>query len=412
MKSRSCSGPFIRLSLLAGAAIAASFAPASAQIDASKKPFVMGVVLPMSGPYGQFGLVAERALKVGAKQVNDAGGIMNRKVEILFRDDAGNPGRNQLAVKELQEDQKVDILYPSVNSVLTLAALPYATERKILTVSGATAAQIGDVSKFPYSFQYSDVASEAAPPMAAAIKKLGGQKVGILVSTNPATIVVGDILNDIVPRLYGMTVVGYQKFEASTKDLTPQLQALRDAGADIIAFDGAATDSVRVVMTGMQNLAWKAKVVGEARVLNGDLTQSVPPAVHDQFFSVNYRAGTRVNGKVPSYMQPIIDELKTHGPINLLAYSTTQRDLVFLLKWAFETTAKKGPINSDTLRATLESTGQTELPKDMVIIPNPRYSATDHTTKNADYSKMWSLIKVSKDIDGTYEGEDLEVPHR
>jgi hypothetical protein len=48
----------------------------------------------------------------------------------------------------------------------------------------------------------------------------------------------------------------------------------------------------------------------------------------------------------------------------------------------------------------------------MVIIPNPRYSATDHTTKNADYSKMWSLIKVSKDIDGTYEGEDLEVPHR
>src|SRR6267143_6077911 len=77
------------------------------QLD-SKNPFKVGAVLSKSGPYSQFGGYGESALLVAVKQVNEAGGILGRKVELVIRDDASNPGRALLATKELVEEQKVD----------------------------------------------------------------------------------------------------------------------------------------------------------------------------------------------------------------------------------------------------------------------------------------------------------------
>ncbi|MBN8798346.1 MAG: hypothetical protein J0H45_03155, partial [Stenotrophomonas nitritireducens] len=103
-----------------------------------------------------------------------------------------------------------------------------------------------------------------------------------------------------LPQTYGLPVVGYKQHSGDAKDLTPQLQSLREAGADIIAFSTVAREGVRVVMLGLQTLGWKAKVVGEPAALYGDLTEQVPSAVHDQFFAVNYRIGTQLKTSSPA----------------------------------------------------------------------------------------------------------------
>lgn len=377
---------------------------------ADEKPFRIGAVLPRTGPYSQFGDLVEQGMRVGVKRVNAMGGILGRKVELVFRDDASNPGRAVLAAKELLGEQQVDFLYPEIVSPLALAVLPYTTEQKALTITQGASPQIGDPTKFPYSFQLGDLALKRAPAMAAAMKKLGGHKVGILVSTNPATVVVGDTLAADLPKKYGMQVAGYKQFTVDVKDLAAQLQTLRDAGADIVAFDGPARDNVRVVMTGMQTLGWNAKVVSEPSNLFGDLTEQVPAPVQKQYFSVNYRVGTRTGAASPQ-LDALVKELKEIGPIQNLPFNAWAHDIVFLVKWAHETAKKeKGSTSGEALKAVLENIGHSSYPAAYsLMLRNPRYTATDHTTGQADYAKLWGLIHVSTPVDGRYDGEDLDV---
>lgn len=382
-----------------------------AALAAEPRPFRIGAVLPKTGAYSQYGDFTEMGLRVAVKQINERGGIGGRKVELLLRDDASNPGRSLLAAKELLGEQKVDFLYPEIISGMVLAVLPYTSEQSVLTISNGASPQIGDVSKFPFSFQLADLATKRGPAMAAAMQKLGGKKVGILVSTNPPQVALGDSLNSTLQTKFKMEVAGYKQFTVDTKDLAPQLQALRDAGADIVAFDTAARDNVRVVMTGMQTLGWKAKVVTEPAALYGDLTEQVPASVKDQFYAVNYRVGTRTGKQSPD-LEAFIKDARAIGPIQNLAISAVARDAMFLVKWAFETAQKeKGATDPKALKAVLESLGgRNDYPANYsLVMGNPRYSAADHTTGQADYSKLWGLIHTSVPVDGAYEGEPLEV---
>jgi branched-chain amino acid transport system substrate-binding protein len=391
-------------------AVAALSAVASVAAAEDPKPFHIGAVLPKTGAYSQYGDFTEQGLRAGIKAVNDRGGILGRTVDLVVRDDASNPGRSLLAAKQLLGEQKVDFLYPEIISGLALAVLPYTTEHKVVTLSNAASPQVGDPRTFPYSFQLSDVATKRLPAMAAAMKKLGGHKVGILVSTNPPQVALGDGLNADLPTKYGMEVAAYKQFTVDTKDLAPQLQALRDAGADIVAFDSAARDNIRVAMTAMQTLGWKAKLVTEPAALYGDLREQVPEAVADQFYGVNYRLGTRYGEPSPE-LKTFIEDMKRIGPIQNLAISAIARDVVFLVKWSFETAqAEKGNTSSESVKAVLESISGRQLPAGYsLVLPNPGYTSADHTTTNADFSNFWGLIHVSALIDGTYEGEPLPL---
>lgn len=388
---------------------AVSLALAAHASFAQGKPFLLGVTLPKTGAASHIGLAIESGMQVGVKQINDEGGIGGRKIELLVRDSATNPQRAVLAAKELIEEKKVDFLYPEVISGLTLAVLPYTTEKKMVTLSMGAATKIGDPKEFPYSFQYADAASRRPPAMAAALQKLGGKKVGILVANNPATVGTGEILAEVLPKKYGMQVVGLKQFPVETKDLTANLQAMKDAGADIIAFDTPSRDNARVVMLGMQTLGWKAKVVSGLSVLSGDMNALIPAPVHDQFYAVNHRVGTRTGNTTPE-IQKFVAELRKQGPINNFALAAEGRDVVWMIKYIHEKAQKeKGNTSPDSLKAVMESIGTaTDFPaRYSLVLGNPKWTAADHTTVNADYSKLWGLVKAGVPVDGMYDGEEL-----
>src|SRR6185437_13578198 len=214
----------VKRKLAWSAAIALSLFCVSQATAEDKPPFRVGAVLSKTGAYSQQGIFVEQGLRVGIKRANAAGGILGRKIELVIRDSASNPARGLLAAKELIGEQHVDFLYPEIISGIALAELPYTTEQKMFTIANGASPQIGDVSKFPYSFQYLDSATRRIPAMAAAIKKLGGHKVGILVSTNPPQQELGDGLNRDLKAKYGLEVAGYKQFSVDTKDLSPLLQ--------------------------------------------------------------------------------------------------------------------------------------------------------------------------------------------
>ena len=107
----------------------------------------------------------------------------------------------------------------------------------------------------------------------------------------------------------------------------------------------------------------------------------------------------------------VIEAMKKIRPIQNLAIGALARDTIYLAKWTFETAQKElGNTSAESLKTTLESMHSRNYPKEYALVfANPGYRPGLHTTVSADYGSFWGLVRVSKPVDGTYEGETLDL---
>ena len=74
--------------------------------------------------------------QLAVEQVNAAGGVLGRKLEVISRDDAGQPQNATRLAGELMGDTKVDLLAGGFLSNVGLAISDYALQNKALYVAG------------------------------------------------------------------------------------------------------------------------------------------------------------------------------------------------------------------------------------------------------------------------------------
>src|SRR5438445_9697584 len=84
-------------------------------------PIKIGVVTPLSGTYAGIGQQVRWGLELATREVNAAGGIMGRPVELSFEDEEANPSVAVQKAEKLFQVNKVDFLTGTVNSGSTLA---------------------------------------------------------------------------------------------------------------------------------------------------------------------------------------------------------------------------------------------------------------------------------------------------
>lgn len=95
-------------------ATATAFAQAGA-------PIKIGVVTPLSGTYAGIGQQVKWGLDLAAAQINGNGGVMGRKLELIYEDEEANPAVATQKAEKLFQVNKVDFLTGTVNSGSTLA---------------------------------------------------------------------------------------------------------------------------------------------------------------------------------------------------------------------------------------------------------------------------------------------------
>lgn len=90
-------------------------------VASAAEPIRIGVVTPLSGTYAPIGQQVRWGLELATKEVNAAGGILGRQVELLFEDEEANPAVATQKAEKLFQVNKVDFLTGTVNSGSTLA---------------------------------------------------------------------------------------------------------------------------------------------------------------------------------------------------------------------------------------------------------------------------------------------------
>src|SRR5438477_6112405 len=100
-------------------------------------PIKVGFSSAMTGPSAITGEGVKWAAQMLADEYNAKGGIMGRKIELSFGDNAGTPGEAVSAVRKLVDVDKVDVIIGQTHSGACLGAMPIIKELGVAQVTEA-----------------------------------------------------------------------------------------------------------------------------------------------------------------------------------------------------------------------------------------------------------------------------------
>ena len=108
----------------------------------SKDPLRIGCPLPLTGPFAALAADMQRGAVLGADELNAKGGIMGRKVEVLFRDDQLKPAVGAQRTKELIENERVQFIVGGLAAHVQMAINEQTKKSKVLFISTSQSDEI------------------------------------------------------------------------------------------------------------------------------------------------------------------------------------------------------------------------------------------------------------------------------
>src|SRR5256886_5605850 len=128
-----------RRALLGGAASAGVLASLAGVVRAQPAAIRLGTLNPLTGSGGSYGPSMRKAMEWVAQEVNAAGGVLGRQVQLFSEDDQTNPEAAVRAARKLIDVDKVAAIMGTWASAVTTAVAPLCWESKtfLTTVSGS-----------------------------------------------------------------------------------------------------------------------------------------------------------------------------------------------------------------------------------------------------------------------------------
>ena len=108
-------------------------APASAQ----QGPIKVGTIFPLSGGAGPDGQSVTNSVKLAIEQINEAGGLLGRKLALVSKDDESTPAVGVSRANEMIAE-KVDVVIEGWNSPVTLAMQPIFARAGVLDITAVS----------------------------------------------------------------------------------------------------------------------------------------------------------------------------------------------------------------------------------------------------------------------------------
>lgn len=224
-------------------------------------PILVGYYGDLSGRTSSFGQSTKNGVEMAADEINKAGGVNGRQIQIITEDDQGEPNKAATVVTKLINQDKVVALLGEVASSNTLAAAPKAQEGKVPMISPSSTnpavTEIGD-----YIFRVCFIDPFQGEVMAKfAAQNLKAKRAAILYDFN-ADYSRG--LYQFFKRSFtglGGEIVSEQSYTQGDRDFSGQLTQIRGANPDVIYVPGYYGE-VGVIANQTKQLGIKAPLLG------------------------------------------------------------------------------------------------------------------------------------------------------
>lgn len=238
----------------------------------------IGFIGSLSGPSAKSGEAITRGLTVAIDEINAAGGILGKQVELLRRDDERNPGKGLIAARELIQKEKVTVLFGGLQTPVSLAIVPFVNKIKVPFMgpwaAGTPVTKNG--AKENYVFRVSAVDELVDIALVDRAMKVHGAK-------NPGMVLVNNPWGEsnekglkAALKMKGLPYAGIEKIEGSDVDVVPQLTRLKLAGADTLFMVANVGPSAQVIKS-LTRMKWNVPVVSHWGPAGGRFTELAGP---------------------------------------------------------------------------------------------------------------------------------------
>ena len=263
--SDAVSGALFALSAL----LAGAFVPSSAAAQTGE-PIKIGYSMALTGGLAPNGKSALLAQKIWEEDTNAKGGLLGRRVKLIYYDDQTNPATVPGIYTKLLDIDKVDLIIGGYGTQMLAPAMPIAMQRKKVFI-GLLGTAVN--STFNYLNYFSMQAPGGPDPKPSFTKGF----LDLAVRQNPKPQTVAIVAADQEFGLYasegardnvkaaGLTVVYDRRYPAATTDLAPAVRAIAGTNPDLVIVCSYPPDLVGMVRA-VNELGFKPKMIGGAMV--------------------------------------------------------------------------------------------------------------------------------------------------
>lgn len=199
--------------------------------SASGDKIVIGGIGPLTGDAASYGISVKNGCQVAIDEINAAGGVNGKQLELLFEDDVCDEEKSISAYNKLM-DSGINVLVGAVTSGCSIAVSEVSSVDNILQITPSGSAM--DCTKHPNSFRICFTDPLQGEIMAQYIADKGFK--------NPA--IIYDVASDYSKGIHdsfiakaaevGLTIAADESFTSGDVDFKTQLTKIKSSDADCL----------------------------------------------------------------------------------------------------------------------------------------------------------------------------------
>lgn len=366
------------------------------------EPVRIGAVYSLSGNNAAIGTNILRGIDLAAEDINQAGGIGGRPVEIVRGDIQGDPDIARAVAGRLITQEKVHAIVGCHQSTLTEIVAQVCEENQIPMITAISTVDSISTHGYDYFFRLCPMNSLYLENMFMYLRdqtEKTGKKVKTIAVFADNSMIGQEAIRcaEIYAPRYGMEIVEEIQYRQGAADLTSQVLALKEADADAVLAESYLSDAILLVKT-MEELGYCPPIliakangfsdpgfIPETRGVSEGVTSVVE-------WNPDLTKGKEINRR-----------FKEIFGVDMNGHSTESYTAIWTLKTAIEQAGTdEGKAVRDAL-ASLDIQGafpggpEIILPYDRIKFENHLFDGTWHTNNNT-----FASVAIAQIQDGEY----------
>ena len=208
---------------------------------------VIGAVISQTGAHAELAADYAKGIELWRDEVNAAGGLLGRRVELRVLDDASQAVRTGPLYARLIREEKADLLIGPYGSAATLIAAAEAERAQRVMVNGAGQAAVIHGRGPKYVFQSTLPYSSYGAGVLQTAADAGYRKLFIVARDDAASQEMAEATHTAASQEF--TVPDVETYRPGTLDFAPQVAKARTLGAEAWIAFGDVRDAAEMVKT-------------------------------------------------------------------------------------------------------------------------------------------------------------------
>jgi len=194
----------------------------------------VGVVLPLTGPQAKFGEIEKKSFDLALEEINAAGGINGKKLELVMEDDTGRPEVGRSVVEKLISKDKVVMIGGGYSSSVTYAVAGVCQQNKMPFLVNTGSADKITTSGWDYIFRLNPPVSHYADAVTTLLAEKVKPKTVAILYENSLFGTKGASSFEKICDEAGYKVVLKEGYEHGGIDYKPVLIQIKQLNPDIL----------------------------------------------------------------------------------------------------------------------------------------------------------------------------------